>query len=122
MYVYLIQQSLRGTTKEDLLLPTTLHRLICVLIFRLRLSYNFHSFIIPTFSHWQSHAVRADSTTTSDPYSRPTPFVQWLTALPYAFSLATDVILTSTLILILHKSRTGMRRYVSPVCLPSTPV
>ncbi|KAL1949891.1 hypothetical protein VTO73DRAFT_8772 [Trametes versicolor] len=48
------------------------------------------SFIIPTFSHWKSHA--------------------WLTALPYAFSLATDVILTSTLILILHKSRTGMRR------------
>ncbi|EIW53085.1 uncharacterized protein TRAVEDRAFT_75231 [Trametes versicolor FP-101664 SS1] len=34
----------------------------------------------------------------------------WLAAVPYGFTIVTDVILTSTLILFLHRSRTGMRQ------------
>ncbi|KAI0759602.1 hypothetical protein BD413DRAFT_272328 [Trametes elegans] len=48
------------------------------------------TYMIPTFSEWTRHG--------------------WLTAIPFGFSLAADVVLSSTLILILHTSRTGMRR------------
>ncbi|KAI0373627.1 hypothetical protein BV20DRAFT_962846 [Pilatotrama ljubarskyi] len=48
------------------------------------------TFIIRSFARWASHS--------------------WLSAIPFAFSVAIDVVLTTTLIVILHKSRTGMRQ------------
>ena len=43
---------------------------------------------------------------------RTVPDVQWLSAVPFGFILATDAILTGSLIYWLHRSRTGFQEYV----------